>query len=278
MRPSVFVALSLLTLGCSAAPAQSSLVTGWENRVRSTSSQQPSWAVPVFTPSSGLVQLVRADMIRQITAKRTITWNIDGGKGLSLIPWYRTEVDINLPAYIEHNSASVKDGAGDLSLLLKYRILGANEKHGNYAASLAIAATSPTGSYKNGAIDGSISPTLCMGKGYGRLDIQSAASIALPTGHTATAGRPIAWNTAAQYKLGKYIWPEIETNATYFRGGANNGRNQSFVTPGMVLGKIKFSRNPQCRLGMYFGAGEQIAFSQYHAYNHALSMSTRIVF
>ena len=78
-----------LTLQC---VAQGSLVSAWEHRVRVSSSQQPGWAVPVFSPSSGLVQLIRFDGIRQYTPTHTTTWNIDGGKGFDFIPWYKTEI------------------------------------------------------------------------------------------------------------------------------------------------------------------------------------------
>lgn len=86
-----------LTLSCT---AQRALFGAWENRVRVTSSQQPAWAVPVFAPSSGLVQLIRFDGIRQITPTHTTTWNMDGGKGFNFIPWYKTEIDLNLPPFI----------------------------------------------------------------------------------------------------------------------------------------------------------------------------------
>ena len=105
--------------------AQGNFFSSWENRVRATSAKQPSWAVPVFTPTSGLVQLARVDVIRQYTSTRTTTWNYGGSKGFNLIPWYRTEVDINLPSYIQHNTPKAFDGAGDLSALLKYRVLAA---------------------------------------------------------------------------------------------------------------------------------------------------------
>lgn len=38
-----------------------------EHRVRVTSSHQPAWPMPVLSPSSGLVQLMRFDAIRQYT-------------------------------------------------------------------------------------------------------------------------------------------------------------------------------------------------------------------
>jgi hypothetical protein len=62
-----------------------------------------------------------------------------------------------------------------------------------------------------------------LGKGFGNFDVQTAAGVTFPTGTPAitTAGRPIAWNTVAQYRAAKIFWPEVESNATFYRGGAN---------------------------------------------------------
>ncbi len=278
MRRIFSVCLALFFLCASSAFAQGRFLSSWEDRVRSTTAKQPSWAVPVFTPSSGLVQLLRTDEIRQYTPTHTTTWNYGGSKGFSLIPWYEMELDINPPPYIQHNNPKVADGAGDLSFVLKYRILAANEKQGSYSIGAAVAATAPTGSYKNGGADGTISPTVYLGKGFGPFDVQTAAAESLPTGHTATMGRPVNWNSVVQEKVGKMFWPEIEFNSTFFRGGPNDGKVQTFVSPGIMISKIKLSSAPKNRLALVFGAGEQIAVTHYHAYNHELSFTTRIVF
>lgn len=257
---------------------QQGFFSAWEHRVRVTSSQQPGWPVPVFSPSSGLVQLVRFDAVRQYTPTRATVWNFDGSKGFNLIPWYKTELDINLPPFVEHSATSVVDGPGDFSMVAKYRIIAANEEHGAYSVSGGIAGTAPTGSYKNGSADGTISPTVFVGKGFGLFDVQSAASELLPTGHTRTTGRPIAWNTALQAKVKKILWPEVEFNSTFNRGGANDGKDQTFVTPGFEVSKIRLVPNESTRLALIFGAGEQIAVTHYHAYNHALSFTGRVVF
>src|ERR1035438_5985051 len=117
MRRIIAVLLAFFSLSICHSIAQSGFFHSWEDRVRSTSAQQPAWAVPVFTASSGLVQLARTDMIRQYTPTHTTTWNYDGSKGFNLIPWYKTEIDINMPPYIQHNNPKVFDGAGDLSFL-----------------------------------------------------------------------------------------------------------------------------------------------------------------
>src|SRR3954452_3591417 len=133
---------------------QKGFVDSWEKRVRATSAQQPGWAVPIFAPSPGLVELIRFDAIRQYTPTHTTTWNIDGGKGFDFIPWYKTEVDVNLPPFLLHNAKGVVDGPGDFSLQLKYRVLARNESKGNYSLSAALAGSAPTGSHKNGSVEG----------------------------------------------------------------------------------------------------------------------------
>lgn len=274
-----FFLASVLAGSCAiSASSQQAAISAWEHRVKVTSSKQPAWAVPVITPSSGLVQLIRFDAARQYTPTHTTTWNVDGGKGFNFIPWYKTEVDINLPPFILHNSSTVVDGPGDFSVLAKYRVLAGNEQHGAYSVSLGLAGTAPTGSYKNGAAAGTISPTVFVGKGYRFFDVQTAASELLPTGHTKTIGRPIAWNTALQMKVKKIYWPEVEFNSTFLRGGANNGKIQTFVTPGFEVSKIKLTSNETSRLAVVMGVGEQIAVTHYHAYNHALYFTSRLVF
>jgi len=257
---------------------QARFVDAWQKRVRVTSSQQPGWAVPVFTPSSGLVQLIRFDAIRQYKPTHTTTWNIDGGKGFNVIPWYKTELDLNLPPFLLHSATSSVDGSGDVSALLKYRVLSANESKGNYSVSAALAGSAPTGSYKNGSADGSIAPTVFIGKGFRSFDVQTAAGIALPTGHTASMGRPITWNTAFQDRVKRIFWPEIEINSTFFRGGPHDGKAQTFIAPGFEVSKIKITSNETSRIAVVFGAGEQIAVTHYHSYNHALSFTSRLVF
>jgi hypothetical protein len=100
----------------------------------------------------------------------------------------------------------------------------------------------------------------------------------LPTSSVKTIGRTISWNTVAQYQLGKYLWPELETNASYFRGGPNDGKSQVFVTPGLIISKIKVRRDPKDRLGLVLGSGIQIATSHFYSYNHSVILTGRLVF
>jgi hypothetical protein len=175
----------------SAAPG--GFYSWWSERTSAAQSKQPSWAVPLVTTYTGLFQVVRTDILRQTTPALTHTWNFDNSKGVNVILTGKTEVAIDLPPYIEHNSTA-KDGAGDMSFLGKYRIASGNAQHGSYTLSAFALATIPTGSYKNGSTDASIAPTLGAGKGFGPFDVQSTLGATLPTGKPAitTSGRPIA--------------------------------------------------------------------------------------
>lgn len=262
---------------CTAQDEPSGFFTKWEDRVRDTLAQQPSWPIPVITASSGLLQVARTDFVRQIAPAGTDTWNYGNTKGVSLVPWYNVEFDTLAPPYIQHNS-SAKDGAGDFSLLLKYRLVAGNAENGNYSVSFSWAGTLPTGSYKNGSLAATVSPTLCAGKGFGRFDMQSTLGAVLPAGDTSKLGRPVVWNAVGQYHIGKFFWPEIENNATFYHGGPNDGRVQNFVTPGLMLSNFKLERDPRNRLALVLGGGMQIATSQFHIYNHGLVLTARMLF
>lgn len=277
MKCAILLSLFLLIIP-STVVAQSGFFHAWEDRVRETSAKQPGWVVPVVGSPSNIVQLARVDFVRQYTSTHTLTWNYDNGKGVNFIPFARTEFDINLAPYIQHNTSKVVDGAGDFSMVMKYRPFAANEESGNYSTLVQLAFSVPTGSYKNGTAVSTITPTVVAGKGFGRFDVQSAIGAILPTSSVPTIGRTIQWNTTTQYKVGKYFWPELEANASYFHGGANDGKKQVFLTPGLMTSKIKLRKDPKDRLGLVFGSGMQIATSSFHSYNHGLVLTGRIVF
>ena len=266
--------------GSTGAGAPSGFVNKWLARTSATQAKQPAWAVPVVTTYTGLIQVVRFDFYRQVAPALTPTWNVDGSKGVNIVPWANTELAVNLPPYIQHHS-SAKDGAGDMSFLGKYRIATGNAKHGNYNLSAWVLATIPTGSHKNGSTDASIAPSVGGGKGWGNFDVQTSIGATLPTGNpaTTTSGRPVAWNTVAQYRVAKIFWPELESNATFFKGGTNDGKTQEFITPGLIIGKCGLHpSDPKSRPGLAFGGGMQIATSHFHTYNHAMLLTARLVF
>jgi hypothetical protein len=279
MTRSFFSLLLLLAATPGTLLSQDNFFAKWESRTSATQAKQPSWPPPLVSPYPMLIQVFRADFTRQITPTLTSTWNYGAARGLNLVPGFNSEVDVYYAPYLQHNTPKVRDGFGDVGFLYKYRILSRNEKDGNYMLSAQLTATIPTGSYSNGSPDSSVSPTLLSGKGFGKLDVISCLGGTLPTEETNKVGRSIAWNTTAQYHLSKWVWPELESNATWFFAGKNNGKMQNFLTPGIVFSRFKFHPSDQAsRTGVAFGAGMQIATSQFHTYNHELAFTSRIIF
>jgi hypothetical protein len=264
----------------SPAPPSGNFYARWSAQTNAIQSKQPAWPPPLVTTYVELFQVVRTDILRQIAPKGTYTWNIDNSKGVSFITPGNFEFDIDLPPYIKHNTTAV-DGWGDFSFLAKYRIASGNAQHGSYSVSFWALTTVPTGQAKNGSTNASVQPNLGVGKGFGNFDVQSTIGATLPTGNPATnaTGRPVIWNTAAQWKIHKIFWPELESNATFYKGGTNDGKIQEFITPGILIGKCALHPgDKQSRPGLTFGGGMQIAASQLHTYNHELILTARWIF
>lgn len=258
---------------------QDNFYSKWQAHTTAIQVQQPSWPPPLVAPYPMLIQVFRADFTRQITPTLTSTWNYGASRGLNVVPGLKSEFDFYYPPYLQHNTPKVKDGFGDVGFLYKYRIISRNEKNGNFMLSAQLTATIPTGSHSNGSTDSAVSPTLLFGKGFGKFDVISCLGGTLPTGDTKKLGRSVAWNTTAQYHISKYVWPELEANSTYFFRGKNDGKKQNFLTPGIVFSKFKLRPDDaKSRLGVAFGAGMQIATSQFHTYNHELALTSRFVF
>lgn len=172
----------VLTLIAPSGLAQDGYFSSWFTRVDKTKNEQPHWMTPVATVTPRLEEEYRYDQFWQTNAEGVVTNNFDGGKGVELIPSEHVEVLLNLPPYIEHNSAKVKDGFGDASFLVKYRLLSANEEHGNYILTAFLGWSVPTGQYRNGALHAVITPTIAYGKGFGDFDLQGTFGVGLPDG------------------------------------------------------------------------------------------------
>ncbi len=98
--------------------------------------------------------------------------------------------------------------------------------------------------------------------------------MALPVDSVDEIGHPIQFNNAMQYHVHKYLWPELEANTTFFRGGVRDGYNQVILTPGLVFGKFPIHN----RVGLTIGAGFQIAITQFHTNNRNVVMTFRMPF
>ena len=245
----------------------------WFERVSRTQAEQPHWITPVFTTTPRLEEEVRYDIGWQNTAKGDVT-NFGSGKGLEFIPSEHTEIIVSPPPYLSHQNPSQRDGFGDTSFLLKYRFATGNEEAGNYIVTAFLGGSIPTGSYSNGAENAVVTPTIALGKGWGAFDVQSTLGIAVPVGDIARLGTSLAYNTAVQYHLLRKLWPELEVNGNLFHDGKNDGKQQVFLSPGLVIGKIHLWR----RLGLTVGAGEQIAVTRFHTFNHNRVLSVRFPF
>ena len=267
----------LFSLGIKAASA-ADYFQRWQARASATQARQPGWAVPILAPFPTLIQVFRADFLRQITPTGVHTWNLGNSRGLNLIPYKRTEVDITVPPFFEHGDKTA-DGFGDFGFTAKYRLASSPTKEANYSAMAILAATFPTGSYKNGSTAPVLTPTISAGKGWGRFDLVSGISSALPANNTATIGRTLATNTYAQCHVGKYFWPELEYNTTTWYGSTRDGKTMGFLTPGLMLSKFAFSpQNPRARSSAAFGLGFQTAVTTYRTYNHQLIFTGRYLF
>lgn len=248
--------------------------SSWFKRVFHSQAEQPHWITPLATVTPRLEQEFRYDVAWQRSPAGTVTENYGFSKGLELIPSEKVEVILGLPPYIAHNQTAVKNGYGDVSFLLKYRVLSRNEQKGNYIVTFFFGASAPTGQFSNGARDAVITPTLAAGKGWGKFDVQCTLGASLPTGDTNIIGRSILWNTAFQYHLLHKLWPEVEMNSAFFIDGPRTGKKQIFLTPALVVGRIPLWR----RLGLSIGIGVQIATTHFYTNNHNWILSVRFPF
>ncbi len=285
MRRRFFCQILSFSLLCPGALAQGFLAR-YQARVTSTQAAQPRWVTPLVTITPRLEQELRTDFTRQRNAAGYDTWSLGGGKGPETIPFGPLQITLNLPPFLDHTEPGKRDGFGDLSVLLKYRMFSRNEEHGNAIATFFLGASVPTGKNANGLCCAVVLPTLALGRGWGLFDVVTTAGGTLPVTNARGLGHTIAWNTTLQYHVAKtgkrrFLWPELESNTAFFRGGPNDGNVQSFLTPGLMIGRLPLSRdaagNPK-RLALTFGMGEQIAVRRFHTYNHALVVSIRVPF
>ena len=273
-RTELFLVVVVLCLAPTLTFAQDGYFANWFARVDKTKDEQPHWVTPLATTTPRLEEEYRYDQLWQTNAEGIAADNYDGGKGLELIPFEKVEVIFNLPPYLVHNDPSVRDGFGDVAFLVKYRLLSANEEHGNYILTAFLGWSLPTGDHKNGAPHALITPTLAYGKGFGNFDLQGTFGVELPTADTGVVGRNYTWNNAFQYRVFRKFWPEVELNTTFFRDGKNDGQKQNFVTPGLVVGRFRLWG----RVGLTVGGGYQIATTHFHTTNHNGILSIRFPF
>lgn len=249
-------------------------VGDWFAMASRSQAEQPHWVTPLATVTPRLEQEFRTDYLHEHLPDGNSLDNYGNGKGLEVIPSENTEVLSNIPPYVQHGGASEENGFGDFSALAKYRFLSANEQSGNYILTGFLGVSVPTGAPPNGGQAVTLTPTIAGGKGFGNFDVQSTLGIQLPVDRVASVGRTISWNTAFQYHVDHYFWPEMEVNYTHFIGGKNNNKTQVLLTPGIVFGKFVIKN----RLGVVFGAGYQVAATDFKTYDNAVVATARMPF
>jgi hypothetical protein len=268
-------ALFLATTFCASAHAdtESNWYSTWLENVTAIQDEQPHWVTPLATVTPRLEQEFRTDFSGQQTTSGHTAYNFGNGKGLEFIPFRPVEIILNVPPYIEHNSAQ-QDGFGDFSFLVKYRILSANQKEGDYILTFFFGMSVPTGTANNGSVTSVFAPTIAGGKGCGPVDVQSTFGVTLPARDTMSLGHKLLWNTTVQYHAADFVWPEIEDNYSHFSGGTNDGNTENFITPALMFGRFPLHE----RTGLTFGGGYQIATTHFSTYSHTGIVSLRMPF
>jgi hypothetical protein len=268
----------------------------WYQRKDWAYATQPSWMTPLATVTPRLEEEFRYDQFFQERAGGAQTAVFDGGKGLELIPWWTTEVLLNLPAYQERTISSVHQGTVDWNFMnIKQRLFSSPEDKDNYVVSFMFGATAPTGAtaFATGALPQSpwlFTPTLLAGKGWGDFDIQATTALAIPGSQESVVGKSWATNVTFQYHFAKYFWPELEVNNTYWLDGSERGHlDQVFLTPGIVFGRFTLYDAGFTKVNGIIGVGYQFAVApnpvyfsasgdRTPQYNHEWIISSRITF
>jgi hypothetical protein len=264
------------------SPTVANYFARWSERVEAAKASQPGWITPLATTTPRLEQEFRYDQNRQSLKNGSTVDIYDGGKGLELIPTERTEVILYLPAYQVRRGVGPASGFNDTNgLLIKYRLLSANEKSGNYIVTIFAAYALPTGALVYTNHNHVFTPTLAAGKGWGDFDLVATLGEGIPTHDNSKSGRAILTNVTAQYHATNLLWPEVELNRTDWHGGSRDGRAQTYLTPGLVVGRFAFGAHSKLIVGL----GYQTPISRIYVtspatptFNHNWIFSARTTF
>lgn len=252
----------------------------WFDMATRTQNEQPHWMTPLVTVTPRLEQEFRYDQFFQQLPTGANLTSYGGGKGVELIPSERTEVILGIPPYQDRTGKTSASGFADWpSFLVKYRLVSANEQEGNYIVTAFLQMSAPTGveAFTNNAYI--IQPTLAFGKGWGDFDIQATVSQQYPVGGSTMVernfGYPVLTNVAFQYHPWETMWPEFEINHTWWPDGVREGKNQIYLTPGIIFGRFPIYE----RVKLIVGAGYQFAVSpKVPGFNNNVVLTMRTTF
>jgi hypothetical protein len=252
--------------------------SSWFDRVDRTQEEQPHWMTPLVTVTPRLEEEWRSDFTLASGPSGLHIDNYGAGKGLELIPFENIETIIGVPGYIIRNRPRTRDFGDWPFFLIKYRLLSANEEHGNYIFTVFGAVSAPVGSRPASVGEYLFTPTLAFGKGWGGreqgIDIQSTASAVIPEAGFDRLGIPFVWNTAFQAHLLRFLWPELEVGWTRFNGGAHSSEDEVDLTPGVIFGRFQLYN----RLRFAAGVGYRVGVGPTRTFNNALVVSVRTPF
>ncbi len=234
---------------------------------------------PLVTVTPRLEQEYRFDQTWQSRAGGVQFDNSGNNKGLEVIPGANTELILGQPGYQTRTTPKgTVTGWTDESFLMKYRLVANNEENGNEIVTAFLGVSVPTGSEVFTSHATIVTPTIAAGKGWGTrdhgFDIQSTLGISVPTADERLLGEPIAWNTTFQAHVLEKLWPEIEANYTYFKGGPNDGRSQTALTAGLIAGRFAVTQ----RVRLIVGGGYQQAVSSFRTFEHTWLLTARAAF
>ena len=263
----------------------SSYFANWMTRVEQAQASQPHWMTPLVTVTPRLEQEVRYDQYWENRGNGSVLDTYGSGKGLELIPTTTNEVLINPPAYqyegaVKHPTYGWAD---DQFLVVKQRLVSANEQEGNYIVSAFLGVTAPLGSTVFTNRTWLITPTIAFGKGWGDFDIQATIGVPTPLAYQEKLGTSIATNVAFQYHAFQYLWPEVEVNHTYWMNGSQRaGKNQVFLTPGIIFGRFQIHDRIRAIVGVGYQFSVAPKFTDTSAmtptYDRAWILTTRLTF
>ena len=273
---SILAVAAITAAGARDATAQQSFEQRFAAHNSAMTTLQPAMVTPLVEADPRLIQYVRASFSHEYAAARTETVSYGNGRGGGVIVGNRFEFDFLPPAYAQHNSSAL-DGLSDTSVLGKVRIASGNAEHGNFEVAALLSHSFATGTYKNGALTDTWTPTLAGGYAFRRFNVQSSLGGTMPTGKIATQGRSIAWNALTQFHATLHVWFELENNATYYFSGSHDGMMQNFVTPA-VFYVVRPKEWQPTHPFLIFDCGIQIATSGFHTYNHNLISEMRVLF
>jgi hypothetical protein len=259
----------------------------WAEVVAAARASQPEWASPVVTSTALLENRLRLDAAIEHSGNGSDTYFLPyGAKSFDLIVGPAQEIQIGAPLY-EIRTSGTRHGkaltafADWPGLRFKQILAASPEGAGDYVLAAWMQLQLPTGVSRltNNAV--TLLPALGYGKGWGPFVIQGTLGGVIPTAHEGALGAQVTNNIALQYRVWDQLWPQIEVNWTWFAGGPNRGKNEVFLTPGMVLGRVNLTE----RLRFSIGLGYQRAVAPTYrpspllpAYNSAWLATTLLSF